>query len=322
MKYFIYLCIVCAVVPINAQELSGIAASFLDFSGGAKASAFSRAYTAAESDADMIFNNPAGLIPKQTGEAVFSYRNQLGIIPFGYLSANYKLNQNTAAGLGLVSSGDDQMHEFTMIAGVSKEYSGFIFGASLKFRYASFGNNSIDRNSLIVFTEDEINEGIANKISGSAYGFGLDLGFRTYLLEKLAFSIVIKDIVSPVYWDSQSENQGKRSKGKYQESIPTELRAGLLFKPESFINVLFDVTPNIYQYTDVKYSAGAEIILIDIISLRGGTRIIPNNRDDEKYSAGIGINYNLTESLTVRIDYAYLFEELADTQVFSLGVGF
>ena len=69
-----------------------------------------------------------------------------------------------------------------------------------------------------------------------------------------------------------------------------------------------------------KMMVGGELWLIDILALRGGYKV---NYDEEEFTAGLGINYNLGEGRPIGIDFAWIDHgRFGNLTRFSLGIGF
>jgi hypothetical protein len=302
---------------------SGIPASFVDIGFGSRPMGMGGAFTGLANDINALMWNPAGLVSLHSQQAAFSFTNQLNLIQYHFLSFGMPLSSNQGLGLGLIYSGDKAMAEMTFQAGYAITFlKDFSAGVNLKYRYSSFGKNSLDPSEFRVFEPDEIQEGISNQVKGSGSGFGFDLGLLYRLNDQVQFGMMVKDIYSPIYWNSRVDNTAKQTKGSYSEIIPTEVSLGASL--HLIDNVVFDVdfSPSVYKDVASKLSSGVEAKLVNIIFLRAGFQHNPAVESNEKYMFGLGLDLNHIFDVNILIDYSYMIENLANTQRFSLGFSF
>ena len=229
MKIKYLIPIIVAVFSLNGlpQGSSGISASFVDIGFGSRPMGMGGAFTGLANDINALMWNPAGLVSLQSKQAAFSFTNQLNLIQYHFLAFGMPLSADQGLGLGLIYSGDKAMTEMTFQAGYAISFlKDFSAGVNLKYRYSSFGKNSLDPSEFQVFEQDEIQEGISDQVKGSGSGFGLDLGLLYRLNQQVQFGLMVKDIYSPIYWNSRVDNTAKQAKGSYSELIPTEVSLG------------------------------------------------------------------------------------------------
>ena len=70
-------------------------------------------------------------------------------------------------------------------------------------------------------------------------------------------------------------------------------------------------------------NVGAEYMFYNVIAFRVGYKSLFLDNSEEGLTAGVGLNYNFTNELGIRFDYAYQsFGILDNTQHFSLGIKF
>ncbi len=325
MKFKKYLLIVFILFgsQLFAQDLSEIPGAFVDVGFGARPIGMGGAFVGLANDVNSVVWNPAGLTKIKNYATAFNYTNQLGLISYDYLAGALPLGNSQGLGFYLITTGDKALREWTIGTSYGRNIAGVSVGVSFKIRFASFGNNELSENDFTVFEPDEISEGINNQVKGNATGFGFDLGLRYDVLKNLSVGLRLADIYSPVFWDSKIDNTAKQSKGKYSELVPFESEFGAAYSlSKDFIFVL-DYVPSLYKGTSQKVKAGMEAVFFDMVVLRGGVQNIINNINDEKYSLGLGLNLNgIFEDVGIYINYSYLFEELANSQRFGLGLEF
>lgn len=306
------------------QTLSSISASFVDIGFGARPAALGGAFAAVSKDGNAMMWNPAGLAGIQTNHATFAYTNQLGLVPYQYVSVAHPLGSNDQSlGLAVVSSGDKALRELTVQATYARTIIPDLnAGATLKYRHASFGNNTLDAGDYFVFEPEEISQGMSNQVTGSANGFGIDIGATYALSQKVSFGIVVKDLVAPIAWKSSVASTTRSAKGSYTESLPAEMAIGSAVQVRDNVLVVLDYNPALSSTVSNKVRAGGELTLIKIVALRAGIIQYLNNDADMTYSFGIGCRTPIGSGFAAGIDYTYVHNALAATQRFSIGVEF
>lgn len=318
---FISVILICS--SSYAQDLSGIPGAFADIGFGARPVAMGGAFTGLANDVNSVIWNPAGLTKIKNYQAAFSYTNQLGLINYHYLAASLPLGKDEGMGFSIISSGDKALREWSIGTSYAMKIWDFYAGATLKLRFATFGNNSLNESDYIVFDHDEITTGMSNQVKGNAFGFGLDFGLLYPLNERITLGTFIRDIYSPLFWDSKTDSELNKTKGKYSETVPVEWTFGSAFKLKDNFIVTFDYTPSLLVDANQKIMAGMELKLFNMVFIRGGAQNLINNIDDERYSLGLGLDVaELIGNSHIFIDYTYSIEELANSQRFSLGLEF
>jgi hypothetical protein len=323
IKYLLLIIVIVFSFNVSPQNNSGIPASFVDIGFGSRPMGMGGAFTGLANDINALMWNPAGLVSLKSDQAAFSFANQLNLIQYHFLAFGMPLSSDQGIGLGLIYSGDKAMTEMTFQAGYAISlFKDFSAGINLKYRYSSFGKNTLDPSDFQVFEQDEIQEGISDQVKGNGSGFGLDMGMLYRLNEEVQFGLMVKDIYSPIYWNSHVDNTSKQAKGSYSELIPTEVSLGTSLR--LIDNVIFDVdySPSVYKDASSKLSSGIEAKLVNIISLRAGFQHYPGVESNEKYMFGLGLDLKQVFDLSILIDYTYMIENLANTQRFSLGFSF
>jgi len=309
---------------VTAQT-SSIPAAFVDVGYGARPVAMGGAYSGLADDINALFWNPAGLNHLKDKEASFTTANLLGIVRYNVFAFGMPLKFGEAeqgGGIALVSSGDDALRELTLLAGYSRRVLGLDVGLNLKYRYASFGKNSLDRNEGVVFSDAEFADGQLNQVHGSANGFGLDIGILYQLNEKIRCGLMVRDLFSPVSWNSAVDNPAAKSKGKYTENVPTEIVIGTSYKVFEELLVTADYQPSLSKDVSNMIRGGAELILFKHLFVRAGLQDIVNDQPDEKYVFGLGLQINVGKGSGISFDYSYVIEQLDNSNRLSVGLTF
>jgi len=325
MKYkIIYIFLMLSILKTPAQELSNFAGAFVDVGFGARPAGLGNAYVGLANDVNSIVWNPAGISSVKKMETSFTYTKLLGLVDYNFLAFSLPLSDDQGAGAALIASGDAALREYTLNLGYSRKFmlDNLYIGFGLKFRYASFGNNSLSASDYILFEQDEISDGLLNQVKGSAVGFGIDFGILYHVNDKIKVGLMFRDIYSPLYWNSKVDNPDKQAKGKYSELIPFEPTIGTSFKVAEQITFTTDYTSVVRKDVSDKLRAGMEVSIIKILALRGGIQYFLNNEKDEKYSLGLGLNFEAMKEKRIHLDYTFMMEEFANSQRISIGLEF
>lgn len=322
LRYCLLSCLLVSAAA--AQNLSFIPASFVDIGFGARPVALGGAFAGVQNDVNTMMWNPAGLASLAKKEATFSYTNQLGLIVYQSAGVAFPLDTNgRAIGIAAISSGDRALKELTIQATYAQTVTSELqLGVTAKYRNATFGNNSLNAADYFVFEPDEITDGMAQQIKGSANGFGFDAGVLYTPSRKISFGVTAHDFFAPVMWNSKTASSPLNAKGKYSESLPIEVVAGTSILPLENLMVNVDFSPAVSTTVSNKLRAGAELTLLKIVALRGGVQKYSNNDAGTSYAFGIGINAPVVKNYRAIVDYTYLHELLAATQRLSVGVEF
>lgn len=305
----------------DAQDLSGIPGAFVDVGFGARPVALGSAYVGLADDVHSVVWNPAGLATLSNYQIAFSYIDQLGLVDYQHAAASAPFGFG-ALGLAVIANGDDAMRELSVHAAYARSISDFHVGLALKYRNASFGNNTMSEDDFVVFEPDEIADGLASQVSGSASGFGLDLGVLYQPTPKVSFGLMLRDLVAPVSWDSQTGTADRPARGSYNESIPFEAALGTVYRVSPNFMVTADYNPALSDEVSNKVRVGLETKLLNVLSLRGGMQQFVNDLRDEKYALGFGLDVPVMGSAHVMASYTYLFESLDNSQHISFAVSF
>jgi hypothetical protein len=323
MQLLILVLGLVAFAPAEYGQNSSIPAAFVEVGMGARPAAMGGAYSGLADDINAIYWNPSGLVNLKSKEASFTTAKLYGLIRYNLLEFGMPLNiddTRQGIGFGLLYSGDDAEREFTLTLGYARDVGPVSVGANLKYRYASFGNNSLNASDYNgVFTDDEFQQGVLDQVHGSANGFGIDLGLLYQFSEKIRMGLMIRDLYSPIRWDSQSDS--KLAKGKYTETVPVETVIGTSYKVFDELTVTADFQPALTNDVSNMIRGGAELRLFQFLYVRAGLQNTINNFDDEKYVLGFGFNLGVKKS-SIKFDYTYLSEPLESSNRLTISFSF
>lgn len=308
--------------PVSGQDLSGIPGAFVDVGYGSRPAAMGGAHVGLADGPFGIQWNPAGMAHHDSTTIAFSYIDQMGLFDYQHLAGSHPFSEKYAVGLAAVPTGNKALRELTVQVGAAGSYRNWSFGLGLKYRHASYGNNVLDPDDYAVFEPDEIQQGISNQVSGSANGFGIDLGIMYRPTSRASVGLRVRDLIAPMTWNSEVSNPDREARGTYTEGIPTEVTFGTAYFLRDNIIVTADYSPALQDGTVNKIRVGGEATLLDVISLRGGMEQWINDRNDEKYSVGFGIHVPIRNEIAINADYTYRFEEINNTHHVTLSISF
>lgn len=306
----------------NAQGLSGTAAAFVDVGIGAKAAGLGGAYTAVAQSANAVFWNPAGLTGTNARAVEFSYVNQFGLIPYNAVAGSWGFGESHAVGMGMLSSGDDQLRETTVLLSYGFNGDGWLPGAlaglragvSVKYHTASFGKNGFQPGDYSLFTEQEIAAASDVFVSGSASGFGADLGLMFAATEKLQLGLAWRDFISSVSWDNGQSTYSEENPARLALAAAYHTKMGVMVAAE-YENALAGDRANRLRF-------GTEKALWQNLSIRGGVGHTLAADSWREYAFGMSVYQDFQGFGRLLLDYAYHLHPIENMHRFSLGFMF
>lgn len=319
----LFLMLVSFAKETHAQELSGIPGSFVDIGFGTRPVGMGFAYVGLADDENSSYLNPAGLSQMNEYKVGFSQTDQFGIIKYNYFAALVPLPlKHQSVGFSVLSSGDEMMSELSVHAAYGIRIKFVSLGLGVKYRNASFGNNTLRREDYVVFDDSEIDEGFNQQVYGDANGFGVDIGMMFHPTPRMNFGVMLRDLYAPINWSSKARGSGYNSKGSYEEGMPMELIVGSSFKVSDNLIAVGDFQPALTGERTNWVRIGLEGRLVKILMLRAGTEQGVNQLDDDKYTLGTGLDIDIRNKLRVQSDFAYVIDPIYNTLRFSFAISF
>jgi len=266
---------------------SGIPGAFADVGLGARAMGLGGAVAAGSGFAGDLVWNPAGLALLERSEFTAMQTEQFGLVPTYFLAGALARNEGFGLAAGIISSGDALLRENTLLVGAGRHFDALgnlDLGMTLKMRYASFGSG-----------------GTGEAVTGSAYGFALDIGLRGKL-GPAELGFYVEELVGTVSWDSSE-------RGSYYESVPPTASAGMQL-PAGPLRLATDIEIGLAGERPVKAALGVEWTPHPILQLRGGMRQSLDAEASRFLSLGAGLGRDLEQGGRLQLDTAYLFHEL------------
>ena len=272
-------------VPFSAQS------AFQDMSLGARPQGMGGAFTAIADDANAVFWNPAGLAQLRRQDATFMHGLLQDVqgLNIDYLAYGVPFERG-AFGLGWLTLGATlEQGEFADSSRFSED-TFFITGA---FKSSIF--NDDDMALGVNLKRLGINSGLE---SGAGMAFDVGVLFKAH--EHFQAAFVARNLAADLK----------------DESYPAYYKLGFaapLWDNKLKLAVDLDTKDNIAgkKGLNIRYHAGAELFLAEMISLRGGY-------DNGDLTAGGGFMYN-----GMKLDYAYRVSEVfGGYHRISLGLAF
>jgi hypothetical protein len=298
--------LVATTARASAEELSDIPGAFVDVGLGAAEMGVAGAAVAGSHGATAIFWNPAGLAAlERSKEFSLTHGEQMGLVSYSAACAATRVGRDLAVGVGIVHSGDDVLREMTGLVAAARPFGRipwnddrpFVLGAALRARWASYGNN----------------ESTDGQVTGTALGFGLDIGATAPVAPALSLGVVARDVVNTLTWDSSVG-------GSYGEAVPPALLAGVSADVGGSVRIEVDLDKALSADRGDIVAAGSEVRLFRIATVRAGYRRALSAGDFEEYAVGAGAVVPVGDA-EATVDIAYLFGRLENTLRFSLGFG-
>ena len=332
-KFTLFLTVVllCMVFVMPSHPIKKVAQTglqFLKIDVGARPAAMAGAFMMMGTDASAMFYNPAGIALFRSTTDLFVSRTEWivetkydavaivqnfgnwGNVGLSFITCDYGDIQGT------VVSSTDKGYEDTELLDVGAYAVGvayarqltdkFSLGAHVKYANQHLGNNDYIEEE----TGDRLN--VDNKVSGLAYDLGTLFypGFRSFRM-----GMSIRNF-SPqfVYQSTEFELPLTFTLGFAMDLFDFMPSLG---ETQSLVLAVDMVHPR--DYTE-RLNVGGEYWYMDMIALRGGYRF---NYDEESFTAGAGIKYEIEGGLGLKIDYSYCEMEFFDAiNRLSLGVSF
>lgn len=308
---------------VQAQNLSSIPGAFVDIGYGVRPVSLGNAFVGLADDVNTVYLNPAGLPGLSSRQVQFTHTQLMGLVDYSFFTAAMPLPRGPhAAGLTVIASGDDLMREFSAHLAYGRQVGPVKVGAAAKVRYSTFGNNLLNSSDFSgIFDPDEISEGMLNQVTGDGIGFGLDLGVLYDANERLRFGVMLRDMVAPFTWNSETMGEQNNARGSYNEAIPFEMAIGSSYRTARSATSV-EIRPSLDSEQDHALRLGTERTFLNILSLRVGTEQWLNSLDDNKYMAGVGVHVPEIAGVSLTFDYGFVYDQLANSHRIGFQVHF
>ncbi|MCF7740179.1 MAG: PorV/PorQ family protein [Candidatus Marinimicrobia bacterium] len=339
-KYLIFT-LVCLVANTglkagfikDVSKVGTTGAPFLEIEAGARSIGMGGAFVALADDATATYWNPAGMVKVNGNEAIFNHVQWLADINYDYVSFISNFDGNNAFGVSYtgLSMGDMKVRTVQEPEGTGEKFSAGSMALGL-----SYSRRLTDR-FTIGFTGKYINENIYHE-STSAFAMDIGTQFRTPFKNMIIgmsisnfgnkMKMVGKDLLIKHDIDENIEGNNDRISGHLDTdkwSLPLLLRIG----------VAMDILNTRYNRVTISTDAmhpndnlesiniGGEYSFREFLFLRAGYTNLFLKDGEESLAAGAGINYQIRNLATIKLDYAYSdFGILNDVHRFSISLKF
>jgi hypothetical protein len=304
---------------------------------GARDLALGGSSVASTNGVDAIYWNPAGLSKINSVEAMFSHLNYIADIgvEYGAIGINAGDFGNVGFSMKSINFGNIPVTTEDLPDGTGQTYS-----PSYLTLGATYARMLSDRISVGA-TVNIINESIMNT-SANAVGFDIGVRYDGIGIPDLNLAVVLKNVGTNISYSGaglyRTGNTTDDLRGQQTYSLvaataelPSQMEIALAYNckldEKDQISLFGDFENNNYS-TDV-WKFGAELTFQNLLFLRGGYTLAPNDPKDATgassylydYTAGAGIKYDLG-GITIGVDYAYRhLVRMSSNNVISVKIG-
>lgn len=320
MKKIIIL-LLLFIVPLAAQQFGQVGTSgaqLFKISFDPRAAGLGNAAASVVNNASAVYTNVAGIEGIRKADLAFTYVPWFAGIDMVSIAAAYRIGDVGVVGIQATGfSSSEEVTTIEMENGTGQTYSiqnmvvGITFARHITDKLVVGAQAKMIRESYF----DHSTSGIAFDI-GSNY----DLGF---LGSRLAMTLQnFGADLSPLEGSYSDYSEGNIEKGFLRTPLPVTFRASFSMEPivseayrARFIVDLIHPNDNVEHYC-----LGTEVLLYDILAVRGGLKL---NYDDETFAVGVGLIGGSLLGHDVRFDYSYeKFSILPSVQKLSIGIAF
>jgi hypothetical protein len=278
---------------LPATELSHIPGAFLDIGYGARPMGMGGAFVGLADDRNAVLWNPAGLLKMDGSGVTFMWAKQMGFVPYNYFSYSRNLGSKGRLGMAAIYSGDEVMSETTALLSFARAFSEKIsLGMNAKILMSSFGNNS---------------DGDPDRITGDAFGYGMDLALMYRFSDKVSFGAILRDMYNDITWNNSTLGT------EYSEATPMEFTLGASYRHSPNSVLAIDLRKALYEDVEDHIALGVEQRVFKFLLLRAGWgQNIGAKWRNQDIALGLGL-VKQTKSFDFSFDFAYLLNDLKNT---------
>ncbi|MBN1349766.1 hypothetical protein JXJ21_10185 [candidate division KSB1 bacterium] len=296
--------LIASSVSHSAESISNIPGAFADIGLGAVRSGMGGSLIVLGRDVYAIMDNPAGTVSILSPQLAFSTTKPYALIPYNVLLYGQKLGKKNSLGTGFITSGDEALRENSIILNYARilPFYSMSVGVNLKFRHASFSNNS---DGKWIFNNAD------RQVTGNATGVGLDIGVRGKLGKRMAYAVVLKDLFESISYNAS--NAAQTAKGG-SESVPSTMVLGIGYVAAKNLAFELDLNKALYREVNDRVTFGAEQWLFSMVALRAGlSQNINADEINRQYALGCGVATEFSRMhVGIALDFAYLINEFHD----------
>lgn len=332
--------LVCLAMPLYGQttgsvsKVGTVAAPFLEIGIGSKAESMGGAFVAIANDASALYWNPSGIAALPRNEVIFMHSEFFEGFNFDFFGIVMHLGSFGTLGGSVTALGTDELEVRTVDR---PEGTGEFFNSQDLAVAVSYARNITDRFS-IGFNFKFINQRIWRE---TAQGFGIDIGtlFVAAPSKNLRIGATLtnlgtkmklggKDLL--VFQDIAPDQMGNNDQipANLQTDrwpLPLNFQAGVAMDIINGENNRLTISSDFTHPSDNNESInlGSEYNLNNTLFIRVGYRNLFLEDNEEGFTFGGGIGANFLGNVRFKFDYSYTdFGRLNNVQRFTLGVAF
>lgn len=343
-KFFILITLISIIIinqisvyPQIFREISKVgttAGQFLKIAPGARALGMGGTYVGISDDIYAVYYNPAGVaINKGSGQVAFNHTQWLADVNYDFAAASLNIESFGSLFFSVTSLRvpEDKVRTFEFPDGNGQYWD----AGSVSFA-VGYAKSLTDRFS-IGFNAKYIKESVW---STSASGFALDVG--TYYItpfNDLVIGASISNFGTKMRLDGrdiQINYDPDNNLNTGPNNVPAQFEMEQYDLPLTFrIGFSMDIIKSRYIRIKTALDAthpndnseyintGIEFAYDELLFIRGGYKSIFLNNSEQSFTIGAGINYEMNNGLSFRVNYAYGdYGRLKNIQYIDLGIIF
>jgi len=315
------------------SKVGTTSAPFLGISIGPRAAAMGGAFTGVSDDATALYYNPGGISRAGTMNLILSHTDWLLGTRLNWLGFVLNLDGNNAIGVALtqLDYGEEEVTTVQQPEGTGERWDASDLALTL-----SYARNLTDRFS-IGGSAKYVQIKIWNE-SASALALDVGLLFTTpFKGMKLGMSISNfgtdmrldgRDLLRRIDLDPEREGHNEAIVSKLKTDgwpLPLFFRVGVAMEVLRIQNNRLTLALDALRPSDnvETLNAGCELVLSEMVCLRGGYKSFLNQDSEEGLTAGMGLRFGRGSRMAWSVDYTFTsFGILEDVHMIAVGFGF
>jgi opacity protein-like surface antigen len=304
-----FVLLLLPAVALGQEKLAQTGLQFLDVGFSPRAEAMGGAFVLAGNNADALFYNPAGIAKVNADYDLTLNRVQwFADINYNAVGATYRpfSGEYGVFGLSLINAGYGDFYGTRVAAGTREGYEDTgVFSPTAIAIGLGYGNQLNDRFSIggqIKYVRQSLGSNMltaggsekTNEVSGLAFDFGMMYATG---IKGFDFGMSIKNFATDFKYE------------QYSFEAPLTFRVGVSFRVFELMG-MSDSNQDLLVVADAVHprdsgehlDMGAEYTFSKMVSVRVGYKL---NYSEQGFTAGIGLNQDLTSKLNVRVNYGY-----------------
>jgi hypothetical protein len=265
----------------------------VDIGYGARPMGMGGAFVGLADDRNAVIWNPAGLLKIDGSGIAFMWAKQMGFVPYNYLSFSRNLGAKGRFGIAAIYSGDEVMSETTALLSFARAFGNKLsIGMNIKVLMSSFGNNL---------------DGDSDRITGDAFGQGLDVALMYRFSDKISFGAILRDAYNDITWNNSTLGT------EYSEATPMEFTVGASYRHSLNTVLALDWRKALYDDVEEHIAVGVEKRIFKFLFLRAGWgQNVGAKWRNQDLALGVGL-YKQMKGFDFGFDFAYILNDLKNT---------